>query len=92
MASGNFTVGEVADLVKNSINSKMDKEINLNIEHRQDYRNYKVNIDRARNILSFKPRSDIDGIVQDLVNNFDKFNDLKNKSYYNIEVFKSIKI
>lgn len=92
VASGNFTVGEVADLVKNSINSKMDKEINLNIEHRQDYRNYKVSIDRARNILSFKPRSDIDGIVQDLVNNFDKFNDLKNKSYYNIEVFKSIEI
>ena len=91
IASGNYTVGEVADLVKNSINSKMDKRINLNIEHRQDYRNYKVSIDKARKILSFKPRSDIDGIVQDLITNFDKFNDLDNKSYYNIEVFKMIK-
>jgi len=69
----------------------MDKRINLNIEHRQDYRNYKVSIDKARKILSFKPRSDIDGIVQDLITNFDKFNDLDNKSYYNIEVFKMIK-
>ena len=70
----------------------MNKEVNLKIEHRQDYRNYKVNIDKARNILSFKPRSDIDGIVKDLITNYDKFTDLKNKTYYNIDVFKSIKI
>jgi nucleoside-diphosphate-sugar epimerase len=92
VASGNYTVGEVADLVKNSINTKMDKDITLKIEHRQDYRNYKVSIDRARNILSYKPRSDIDDIVQDLISNFDKFDDLKKKTYYNIEVFKSIKM
>jgi len=92
VASGNYTVGEVADLVKNSINTKMNKDITLNIEHRQDYRNYKVSINRAKNILSFKPRSDIDDIVQDLIINFDKFDDLKKKTYYNIEVFKSIKI
>ena len=92
VASGNFTVGEVADLVKNCINSNMDKEINLNIEHRQDYRNYKVSIERARNMLSYKPRSDIEAIVQDLIDNFDSFKDLKKKSYYNIEVFKSINI
>jgi len=91
IASGNYTVGEVADLVKNSINLRMKQNINLNIEHRKDYRNYKVNINKARNILSFKPRSDIDDIVQDLINNFDKFNDLENKTYYNIDVFKSIK-
>ena len=92
VASGNYTVGEVADLVKNCIHTKMNQEIILKIEHRQDYRNYKVSIDKARNVLSFKPRYDIDGIVQDLINNFEKFKDLKNESYYNIEVFKSIKI
>jgi nucleoside-diphosphate-sugar epimerase len=91
IASGNFTVGEVADLVKASIKSKLNKEVTLKIEHRQDYRNYKVSIEKARNLLSFKPRYDIDGIVQDLVENFDRFKDLKNKQYYNIEVFKSMK-
>jgi nucleoside-diphosphate-sugar epimerase len=70
----------------------MDKEIDLKIEHRQDYRNYKVSIDKAKNILSFKPRYDIEGIVQDLIDNFDKFQDLKKSTYFNIEVFKSIKI
>ena len=91
VASGNFTVGEVADLVKASIKSKLDKDIALKIEHRQDYRNYKVSIEKARNLLSFKPRYDIDGIVQDLIVNYDRFKDLKNKQYYNIEVFKSMK-
>ena len=92
VASGNFTVGEVADLVKGSINSKMKKDVNLKIEHRQDYRNYKVSIEKAKNILSYKPRYDIEGIVQDLIDNFDKFSDLKKSTYFNIEVFKSIKI
>jgi nucleoside-diphosphate-sugar epimerase len=92
IASGNYTVGEVADLVKSSVLSKLNKEISLKIEHRQDYRNYKVNIEKAKNILSFKPRYDIDGIVQDLVENYEKFKDLNNKRYYNIEVFKSLKL
>ena len=92
VASGNYTVGEVADLVKTSIESKMDKKIELKIEHRQDYRNYKVSIEKARNILSFKPRYDIDGIIQDLVEHYDQFNDLKNDQYYNIEIFKSRKM
>lgn len=92
VASGNYTVGEVADLVRLSIHSRLEKEIELKIEHRQDYRNYKVSIDKAINVLSFKPRYDIDGIVQDLAENFDKFKDLENKQYYNIEIFRSIKL
>ncbi len=92
VASGNYTVGEVADLVKTSIESKMDKKIDLKIEHRQDYRNYKVSIEKARNILSFKPRYEIDGIVQDLVEHYDQFSDLTNDQYYNIKIFKSKKM
>lgn len=91
IASGNYTVGEVADLVKASIKSKLDEDIALKIEHRQDYRNYKVSIEKARNLLSFKPRYDIDGIVQDLIVHYDRFKDLRNKQYYNIEVFRSMK-
>jgi nucleoside-diphosphate-sugar epimerase len=92
VASGNFTVGEVADLVRASVQDKMNLKIDLNIMHKQDYRNYKVTIEKARNTLSFKPRADIDLIVQDLTDNYDKFKDLKNPAYYNIEVFKKLKI
>ncbi len=64
----------------------------LKILHRQDYRNYKVSIEKAKNILSFKPRYDINEIVLDLIENYEKFKDLKNPRYYNIEMFKSLKL
>jgi nucleoside-diphosphate-sugar epimerase len=92
VSSGNYTVGEVADLVKTSIYEKLDKKVDLNIHHKQDYRNYKVTTEKANTTLSFKPRYDIDKIVQDLVDNFDSFKDLKNPQYYNIEMFKKIQL
>jgi len=92
VASGNYTVGEVADLVCASIKEHMGKDIGLDIQHKKDYRNYKVSIEKARNILSFKPRYDIDGIVQDLIGNYDRFRDMSKPGYYNIEVFKKLKI
>jgi len=91
VASGNFTVGEVADLVRAAIQENLSMQIELNIKHKQDYRNYKVSIDKARNTLSFKPRYDIDKIVQDLIAHSDKFKDLENPRYYNIEIFKNLK-
>jgi len=92
VSSGNYTVGEVADIVKSSLSEKVDKKIDLNIHHKQDYRNYKVTIEKAITTLSFKPRHDIDKIVQDLVDNYELFKDLKNPQYYNIEMFKKIKL
>jgi nucleoside-diphosphate-sugar epimerase len=92
ITSGNYTVGEVADLVKSSLKNNMQREIGLKILHLKDYRNYKVSIEKAQNILSFKPRYDINEIVQDLIENHEKFKDLKNPCYYNIEMFKSLKL
>ncbi len=90
VASANYTVGEVGDMVRSSVQENMDMEIKLNIKHIQDYRNYKVSIEKARNMLSFKPHYDIDMIVKDLVANFDKFKDFDNPAYYNIQVFKEL--
>ncbi len=90
VASANYTVGEVGDLVKTGVEENMDMEVKLNIKHIQDYRNYKVSIDKARRVLSFKPRYDIEDIVKDLINNYDKFKDMDNPNYYNIQVFKTL--
>jgi len=90
VASGNFTVGEIGDLVKAVVEEKLNQEIKLEIKHVHDYRNYKVDIQKARNMLSFKPRHDIDFIVSDLINHYDKFKDFENPNYYNIQVFKAL--
>ncbi len=92
VASGNYTVGEIADQVKAVIEEALDFKLNLNLMHKEDYRNYKVSIEKARNVLSFKPRHDIDSIVKNLLENYEKFKDLNNKNYYNIEVFKTIRL
>ena len=91
IASGNYTVGETADLVKNAIESKLKMMVKLTIHHHYDYRNYKVNIEKAINVLSFKPKHDVDSIVEDLINNSEKFRDFGNKKYYNIKVFEKLK-
>lgn len=90
VASGNYTVGEIGDLVKSGVKKYLDLDIRLNIKHIQDYRNYKVSIEKARKVLSFHPKNDVETIVEDLVENRDKFQDFGNPNYYNIQVFKKI--
>jgi len=90
VASGNYTVGEIGDLVKSGIGKHLNKDVKLNIKHIQDYRNYKVSIDKARKVLSFHPKYDVEDIIKDLVENLDKFKDFDNPNYYNIQVFKKM--
>jgi nucleoside-diphosphate-sugar epimerase len=90
IASGNYTVGEVADLVKSAIQERMSIQVNLEIKHIQDFRNYKVTTEKAANVLSFHAASDVKSIVFNLIDNFDRFRDLDNPLYSNIQSFKKI--
>ncbi len=90
IASGNYSVGEVGDLVKTSIEERLSISVSLCIKHNQDFRNYKVNIEKAKNVLSFHPADDVKSIVANLIENMDKCRDLDNPSYSNIEMFKAI--
>ena len=90
VASGNYTVGEIGDLVKVGVKKYLDLDVKLNIKHIQDYRNYKVSVDKAKKVLSFHPKHDVEAIIEDLVNNMEKFKDFTNPNYYNIQVFKNL--
>ncbi len=90
IASGNYTVGEIGDNVRYVVENKMDMNLQLQINHIQDYRNYKVSIEKAINVLSFKPAHDIDSIVLNLIKNLDHFQDFENPDYYNIRTFKQM--
>ncbi len=91
LSSGNYTVGEVADLVKEAVETKMGIKVKLNIKNIKDFRNYKVSNNKAITTLSFKPKHDVAAILDNLIINYDKFKDLDNPNYYNIHVFKQIK-
>ena len=90
LSSGNYTVGEVADLVKEAVEDKLAKKVRLNIKNITDFRNYKVTNDKAVTTLSFKPKHDVTAILRDLIANVDRFRDFDNPNYYNIQIFKQI--
>ncbi len=90
VASGNYTVGEIADFVKDGIKEFLDIPVKLDIKHIEDFRNYKVSIKKANEVLSFKPRNNILSMVNDLAKNLEKFKDFSNPKYYNIQTFKEI--
>ena len=90
VASGNYTLGELADHVQDGIREYLRKEIRMKIKHVHDLRNYKVSWEKAEKTLSFKPRYDVKGIVKELVENQAKFTDFENPNYYNINTFKAL--
>jgi nucleoside-diphosphate-sugar epimerase len=90
IASGNYTVGEVGDLVKSVIEQRLGFHLNLNIKHVEDFRNYKVSIEKAANVLSFHPTGDVKSIVANLIDNTDKVRDWDNPMYSNIRTFKKL--
>ncbi len=91
IASGNYTVGEVADNVQAGVKEYLDIPTRVVIKNIQDYRNYKVSIARAGDILGFKPHFDVKGIVQDLACHLDEMKNPEDDRYYNIRVFKKVK-
>jgi nucleoside-diphosphate-sugar epimerase len=90
VASGNYTLGELGDIVRNCIEQELHIDVGLTIKHMHDIRNYKVSTEKAKNVLSFKPKHDAESIVKDLIEHREQFKDFDNPMYYNIEVFKSL--
>lgn len=90
IASGNYTVGEVGDEVKAAVEDRLGISVRLDIKHIQDFRNYKVSVEKAKNVLSFHPAEDVKSIVMNLTDNLDKFRDLDNPLYSNIATFKTL--
>jgi nucleoside-diphosphate-sugar epimerase len=90
VASGNYTVGEIGDLVRQAVEERLGLRVSLNIKHIQDFRNYKVDTQKASNVLSFHAGGDVKSIVGTLVDNMDKFKDWDNPLYSNIQSFKKL--
>jgi nucleoside-diphosphate-sugar epimerase len=90
VASDNYTVGQIGDMVKDRMEKLLDKPIAIEIKHMEDYRNYKVAISRARTVLGFEPSRDITDIVEDLHEHRSRYGDLDDDRYYNIRVFRAM--
>jgi nucleoside-diphosphate-sugar epimerase len=90
VASGNFTVGQVADLVKEEIEGLTGTHVRLDIRNVQDFRNYKVSCRRAEVELGFQPRYLVRDTVDDLMLHRAEYGDFDREAYYNIRVFQRL--
>ena len=91
IASDNYTVGQVGDKVKEEMENLLDRRIGLDLKNIQDYRNYKVDISKARTVLGFEPSHDVSDIIDDLHAHRDLYGDLDADEYYNIRVFQTLR-
>lgn len=90
VASDNYTVGQVGDMVKYEIEKLSGKKIAIELKNIQDFRNYKVSIGRARTSLGFQPQHDAKDTIEHLYTNKERFEPYDSDEYYNIRVFRKI--
>jgi nucleoside-diphosphate-sugar epimerase len=90
VASCNYTVGQAGDMVKYEVEKLTGKKIKLEIKNIEDFRNYKVSIEKAGIFLGFVPQYSIIDIIADLYGHREIFGDFNNDEYYNIKIFKSL--
>lgn len=90
VASGNYTVGQVGDIVRSTVEKLTNQKVGIQINNVHDLRNYKVSFDKAKTILSFQPQHFVENIVEDLFNHLGSYKQLDWHGYYNIKVFKQL--
>ncbi len=90
VTSENYTVGQVADLVKGEIEKRMGRKIAIELKNVQDFRNYKVAVRKARTYLGFTPVHSIGDIIDDLCDHAESYGDYEQDRYYNIRVFRKM--
>jgi nucleoside-diphosphate-sugar epimerase len=90
VASGNYTLGELADYVSDALRDYLGLEPKLDIKHLTDVRNYKVSYEKAQTRLGFKPAHDVRSIVKDLVDHRHLFTDFDDPRFSNIATFKRL--
>ncbi|MCX6155130.1 MAG: NAD(P)-dependent oxidoreductase [Candidatus Kapabacteria bacterium] len=92
VTSDNFTVGQVAEIVKDEVERLYNKKIKLEIKNIQDFRNYKVSIEKAKTELGFCPQTSINDIVSEISNHYESYGDFEDDNFYNIRKFKEINL
>jgi len=92
IASGNYTVGEVADYVFDGVGTHLGIRPKVEILDVQDFRNYKVSTQKSSDVLSIKTKFAVADIVRELCERRDEFGDFSNSEYYNIQTFKALDV
>lgn len=87
VAYDNFTVGQVSDLVKDEVQELTGERVRVTVKNLDDFRNYKVDCERARTSLGFSPKYGISHMVRNLHAHLEEYGDFSDDRFYNIRTF-----
>ena len=90
VASDNYTVGQVGDLVKSEVERLTGEKVAITIKNISDFRNYKVSLEKAKTYLGFQPQYDVKDIIDDLFSHREEYGDYDRDDFYNIRAFKRL--
>lgn len=90
VASDNYTVGQVGDLVKSEVERLTGEKVAITIKNISDFRNYKVSLAKAKTYLGFQPQYDVKDIIDDLFSHREEYGDYDRDEFYNIRAFKRL--
>ncbi len=90
VAYDNFTVGHIADVVKEEVSALTGEEVRISLNNIEDFRNYKVTCEKAHTYLGFRPKYSVSDMLKSLYERIDSYGDFSEDSYYSINVFKKL--
>jgi nucleoside-diphosphate-sugar epimerase len=90
IASGNYTVAEVATAVQSELSKLANRKISIETKNIKDFRNYRVTIAKAKKVLGFKPKYNLEDTVRDILHHQKEYGNFSNERFYNIATFKKI--
>jgi nucleoside-diphosphate-sugar epimerase len=90
VASDNYTLGQIGDIVSVEMSRLTNKDIKVHINDVKDFRNYKVSIQHAKLSLGFTPIFTVKDIINELYQKSASFTNFEDDKYYNIKVFKKL--
>ena len=90
VASDNYTLGQIGDIVSVEMSKLLNKEVKMHINDVKDFRNYKVSIQHAKLTLGFTPTYTVKDIIHDLYQYAGIIPNMESEKYYNIKVFESL--
>jgi nucleoside-diphosphate-sugar epimerase len=90
VASDNYTLGQIGDIVSVEMSKLLNKEVKMHINDVKDFRNYKVSIQHAKLTLGFTPTYTVKDIIHDLYQHAGSISNMESDKYYNIKIFESL--
>jgi nucleoside-diphosphate-sugar epimerase len=90
LASVNLTVGQAAEQVMFGMRKHLNRNIRLDLHHREDLRNYRVDWSKIEQELGYEARYSVATIIAGLCEHYGSHVNLENDLYYNIRMFRRI--